>query len=163
MRKLFSQVVRLNPRYRDGCTLLHLCVNSSTPVDTFHTSDIVRFPCALTAKLLVEAGADVEAMDNERNTPLHWIVTYKRAVHAFASLHAIISLLIESGAHVDVFNVDGNTPFDCAATTVAQIILKTQQKMSLKCLAAQSVKKHRLTYQGHVPVQLEKFIELHGR
>ena len=114
------------------------------------------------AKLLVEAGADVEAMDNERNTPLHRIVTYRRVVHDFSSLHAIISLLIESGAHVDVVNVDGNTPFECAATTVAEIILKTQRKLSLKCLAAQSVKKHRLMYQGNVPVQLEKFIELHG-
>ena len=56
-------MVRLNPRYRNGCTLLHLCVNSSTPVDTFHTSDIVRFPCALAAKLLVEAGADVATAD----------------------------------------------------------------------------------------------------
>ena len=155
-------MVRLNPRYRNGSTLLHLSVNSSTPVDTFHTSDIVRFPCALAAKLLVEARADVEAMNNERNTPLHVIVAYKRVVHDFAGLHAIVSLLIESGAHVDVVNVDGNTPFECAATTVAQIILKTQQKMSLKCLAAQSVKRHKLTYQGHVPVQLEKFIELHG-
>ena len=156
------QVVRLNPRYRNGCTLLHLCVESSTSVDSFHISDIVRFPCAVAAKLLVEAGADVEAMDNERNTPLHRIVTYRRVVHDFSSLHAIISLLIESGAHVDVVNVDGNTPFECAATTVAEIILKTQRKLSLKCLAAQSVKKHRLMYQGNVPVQLEKFIELHG-
>merc|ERR1719322_1540025 len=99
---------------------------------------------------------------NSCNDRFEAMKTIYQVVHDFAGLHAIVSLLIESGAHVDVVNVDGNTPFECAATTVAQIILKTQQKMSLKCLAAQSVKRHKLTYQGHVPVQLEKFIELHG-
>ncbi len=155
-------MVRLNPRFRDGRTLLHLCVDSSTQVDNFHTSDVVRFPSAPAARLLVEAGADVGAMDNERNTPLHCIVRYKRVVHDFYTLHNIISLLIESGAHTDVVNLDGQTPFQAAATTVAEIILKTEQRTSLKCLAAQSVKRHGLTYQGNVPTELESFIELHG-
>lgn len=45
---------------------------------------------------------------------------------------------------------------------VAEIILKTQAKLSLKCMAATAVKTHRLTYQGQVPYALESFIELHG-
>jgi Fem-1 family protein b len=88
--KSIYQVVRMNPRYRDGRTLLHLCVDSSTDVDTFHTADIVRFPSAAATRLLVEAGADVETMDNSRNTPLHYIVKYKRVVHDFSTLHSII-------------------------------------------------------------------------
>ena len=45
---------------------------------------------------------------------------------------------------------------------VAEIILKSQSKMSLKCLAAQSVRKYNLTYQGQVPESLESFIQIHG-
>lgn len=45
---------------------------------------------------------------------------------------------------------------------VAEIILKTQMKLSLKCMAANAVKHHKLTYQGQVPQALESFIELHG-
>lgn len=45
---------------------------------------------------------------------------------------------------------------------VAEIILKAQMKLSLKCMAANAVKHHRLTYQGQVPRALESFIELHG-
>jgi hypothetical protein len=37
-------------------------------VDEFHTNSVVRFPCAATTKLLVEAGAEVGAMDEDRNT-----------------------------------------------------------------------------------------------
>ena len=45
---------------------------------------------------------------------------------------------------------------------MAEIILKTQMKLSLKCIAANAVKHHRLKYQGQVPDALESFIELHG-
>lgn len=45
---------------------------------------------------------------------------------------------------------------------VAEIILKTQMKLSLKCIAANAIKHHKLTYEGQVPQALESFIELHG-
>ena len=45
---------------------------------------------------------------------------------------------------------------------VAEIILRTQTKLSLKCMAAKAVKAYNLTYQGQVPQSLESFIELHG-
>ena len=48
--------------------MLHLAVDSETPVDEFHTNSVVTFPCAATTKLLIEAGADVGAMDEDRNT-----------------------------------------------------------------------------------------------
>ena len=46
----------------------------------------------------------------------------------------------------------------CATTGVAEIILKSQAKMSLKCLAAQSVRRYDITYQGQV-IFLKKIVK----
>ncbi|KAJ8681326.1 hypothetical protein QAD02_017113 [Eretmocerus hayati] len=147
---------------KDGQTLLHLAVNAETPVDDFHTNDVCKFPCAATTKLLIQCGADVNAMDNERNTPLHIIVQYEKPISDFMTLHSIILDLIDGGAHMDTVNSQGETPVDAAATGVAKIILRTQTKLSLKCMAAKVVKDYNLSYTGNVPRSLESFIELHG-
>lgn len=120
-------------------------------------------------------------MDYDRNTPLHVIVNYHKPISDFLTLHSIITDLTEAGAHLDCVNKRGETPLEASATGskcydwvcvynlpknmfsgVAEIILKTQMKLSLKCIAANAVKHHKLTYQGQVPEALESFIELHG-
>jgi len=45
---------------------------------------------------------------------------------------------------------------------VAEIILRAQSKLSLKCIAAKAVKAFNINYIGRVPTCLEGFIELHG-
>jgi Fem-1 family protein b len=147
---------------RSGKSLIHMAVDSVTPIDDFHTRDVVRFPCAKTTKLLIEAGADVQVMDNDGNTPLHLIVGYQRVVGDFLTLHSVITSLVDAGAHVDVVNANGKTPMAKASTGVAEIILKSQQRLSLKCLSARAVKRHGLSYIGQVPATLEHFISLHG-
>ncbi|ROT76986.1 protein fem-1 homolog B [Penaeus vannamei] len=155
-------LVRVQARTRSGQTLLHLAVNPDTPVDDFHTNHICRFPCATTTKLLIACGADVNSMDSNRNTPLHLIVPYQKPISDFLTLHNIIMALIENGAHMDTVNQMGATPFDSATTGVAEIILRTQKKLSLKCLAAKVIKVNSIPYKGQVPRLLEAFIELHG-
>ncbi|XP_043674739.1 protein fem-1 homolog B-like isoform X1 [Vespula pensylvanica] len=159
---LVHKLCALQVKMRDGQTLLHLAVNSETPVDDFHTNDVCKFPCAATAKLLVRCGADVNAMDDERNTPLHVIVCYKKATSDFMTLYSIIMELIEAGAHIDTVNSNGKTPYESVATGVAEIVLRTHTKLSLKCMAAKAVKTYNLSYCGNVPRSLESFIELHG-
>ncbi|KAK0096358.1 hypothetical protein PV326_005706 [Microctonus aethiopoides] len=159
---LVHKLCALKMSLRDGQTLLHLAVNAKTPVDDFHTNDVCKFPCAATARLLIQCGADVNAMDNERNTPLHMIVTYQKPISDFMTLHGIILELINGGAHVDTVNSKGETPYDAATTGVAEIILRAQTKLSLKCMAAKAVKTYGLSYTGNVPRSLESFIELHG-
>lgn len=159
---LVHRLCALDVRLRDGQTLLHLAVNADTPVDNFYTNDVCKFPCAATAKLLVKCGADPNAMDNERNTPLHVIVSYKKPISDFITLHSIILDLVGAGAHMDTVNSSGKTPYDAVATGVAEIILRTQTILSLKCMAAKVVKAYNLSYSGNVPRSLESFIELHG-
>ncbi|CAL7950832.1 unnamed protein product [Xylocopa violacea] len=159
---LVHKLCALQLRLKDGQTLLHLAVNAATLVDDFHTNHVCKFPCAATAKLLIHCGADVNAMDNERNTPLHVIVGYKESISDFMTLHSIIMELIDAGAHMDTVNRYGETPYDAVTTGVAEMILRTQTKLSLKCMAAKVVKAYNLSYCGNVPRSLESFIELHG-
>lgn len=76
--KLVYTLNKMNLKLRDGQTLLHLAVNGVTPVDDFHTSDVCRFPCVETVKLLLECGAPVSVMDCSRNSPLHTLTATVR-------------------------------------------------------------------------------------
>lgn len=162
VHQLVFRLNQLQVASRHGQTLLHLCVNAETPVDNFHTNDVCKFPCSATAKLLIQCGADVNAMDRDRNTPLHIIVCYQKPISDFLTLHSIIMELTEAGAHMDTVNTKGKTPFEAATTGVAEIILRTQTKLSLKCIAAKAVQTYNIPYHGHVPQSLESFIDLHG-
>ena len=114
-----------------------------------------KFPCSSTTKLLLQAGADPQAVDRAKNTHTHYhiIVTYKKIVSDFLTLHAIIMALLDHGVHIDSVNAAGQTPLSAASTGVAEIILKSQADMSLKCLAAQSIRKYNLNYIGQVSVR----------
>ncbi len=120
-----------------------------------------RFPCANTAKLLIQCGSDVNATDENRNTPLHIIVAYQKPISDFLTLHAITTNLIESGAHIDSVNSKDETPLNSATTGVAEILLKTQMKLSLKCMSAKAVKKYGISYEKQVPHSLVEFIDIH--
>uniref|UniRef100_A0AAR5Q6D3 Protein fem-1 homolog B n=1 Tax=Dendroctonus ponderosae TaxID=77166 RepID=A0AAR5Q6D3_DENPD len=164
VRRMVFALNQLQLTLRNGQTLLHLACNAETPVDDFHTNDICKFPCAETTRLLIRCGANVNAMDNERNTPLHVIVNYHKAISDFLTLHSIITDLTENGAHTDIVNNKGETPLESSTTgSVAEIILKTQIKISLKCMAANAVKVNNIPYRGLVPSGLDEFIELHGK
>lgn len=86
--KLVYTLNKMNLKLRDGQTLLHLAVNGVTPVDDFHTSDVCRFPCVETVKLLLECGASVSALDCSRNSPLHTLTaTVRKSNELIVILH----------------------------------------------------------------------------
>ncbi|XP_029288939.1 protein fem-1 homolog B [Cottoperca gobio] len=161
INKHIYDLIQLDPRSREGSSLLHLAISSSTPVDDFHTNDVCSFPSAQVTKLLLDCGALVNAVDHEGNTPLHVIVQYNRPISDFLTLHAIIINLVEAGAHTDMTNKQKKTPLDKSTTGVSEILLKTQMKMSLKCLAARAVRQHQITYRNQIPKTLEEFVEFH--
>ncbi|XP_065219810.1 protein fem-1 homolog B-like isoform X2 [Planococcus citri] len=162
VHQLVHNLVNIHATSRHGQSLLHLCVDPDTPIDSFHIIEVCRYPCAETTKFLIKCGADVNAMDDFRNTPLHVIVCYQRSTNDFMTLHSIIIDLIDAGAHIDTVNASGKTPIEVATTGVAEIILRTQTKLNLKCLSAKIVQKYSIPYNGMVPKHLESFIRLHG-
>ncbi|XP_065133398.1 protein fem-1 homolog B [Paramisgurnus dabryanus] len=161
INKQIYDLIRLDPRSRDGLSLLHLAASSGTPVDDFHTNDVCSFPNAQVTKLLIDCGAQVNAVDREGNSPLHLIVQYNRPISDFLTLHSIIISLVEAGAHTDMTNKQKKTPLDKSTTGVSEILLKTQMKMSLKCLAARAVQQHQILYRDQIPKSLEEFVEYH--
>lgn len=86
--------------------------------------ELFRFPCVETTRLLIRCGANVNAMDCDRNTPLHVIVNYHKPISDFITLHSIITELTENGAHVDCVNKRGETPLESSATGVIDDLLK---------------------------------------
>ena len=119
---LLRKLCRQDPRGRVGNTLLHFVV--------FYEMRNVSssFPVLDALKLLLEAGCDVNAVNNEGNTPLHLAVTLKPSnerVHIFTNM---LKVLFDGGAHHDFVNNDGKTPMAIAQTDEARMILS-----SLKC------------------------------
>lgn len=111
---LVFQLNRMDVKMRDGQRLLHLAVNGVSPVDDFHTSDVCKFPCLDTVKLLLHCGAKVDCFDCERNTPLHTLA-YTFQVFRPASndllckVEEISKLFIDAGIHLDSVNCEGQT------------------------------------------------------
>nr|QYC92815.1 Fem-1b [Sinonovacula constricta] len=146
---------------RNGYTPLHMSTDSATIVDDFHVNDVVKFPNGGLCKLLILGGMDVNCQDNQGNTPLHVIVKYNNPVSDFDNLHACMISLLSNGAHQDIRNKDGKTAISAAMTGVADVILRTNMTINLKCFAAQVIRKHDIPYIGHIPKTLERFVELH--
>ena len=161
--KVLFEVIKADYRLSDGSALLHLTVNQEVRMDD--VDQIMRLPNADLTELLLSAGANPTALDGARNTPLHLIVAYKRFINDFATIYKIITQLVSAKIHVDVVNANGKTPLQIAiqSSSVAEIIIKTQTRLSLKCLSAQAVKKFGLEYANEelIPTDLIEFIDLH--
>ena len=148
LRKLCYQ----NPRDQCGNTLLHL-------IEIFGTE---LFPCLDEAKLLLNAGFNVNAMNNDGDTPLHRAVKLlPLSGGKIQFLTDMLHVLFDGGAHHDFVNNDGKTPMDMAKTDEARMILSEKRNLELKCISARAVIKFRIPYLGVVPKTLEKYISMH--
>ncbi len=160
--QLVYRFVKMNLRLeKNNFTPLHMACDESTLVDDFHVSDVVSFPNAALACLLIKCGSSVNAVDVDHNSALHVIVKYGKPISDFLTLHAIIMALLNADVHVDMRNRQGKTAIEASTTGVAEIILRTQMKVSLKCISARAVRKYKLTYRGQIPGSLEEFVDMH--
>lgn len=147
----------INPRNSSGDSLLHLVVSkdnamkSNTFIEDPHT---LIFPDSAVAELLIDCGADVDALNDKLSSPLHIASTrnnYNKDV---------IRVLLERGAHIDRGNLKGDQPHKLLAA-ISECTLNPLQFISLKCLASRKIKELKIPYIGEIPVILEEFIRLH--
>ncbi|XP_050427498.1 protein fem-1 homolog B-like [Adelges cooleyi] len=166
--KIIVEINKLKVKTTKGETLLHLCLNYDTNVDNLFTNGICCFPNYPTMKLLIYCGADVNAIDNNRNTPLHYIdkfiSDFPHIPHTNNCLDTkrMVMELLDSDAHTDFVNNRGVCPHTGFLSTVFN--LTNNNPMSLKCLAARCVRRNiaKVNYHNQLPSELEEFTNLHG-
>ena len=152
---LLKTICKLNPRGYERNTLLHEFIRYSG-----HSGSSQL--CTAAVKLLVNAGFNVNAVNNNGDTALHLAVTSERWDDEHIQfITEILQLLFNGGAHHDFVNNDGKTPMDMAKTDEARMILSERRKLELKCISARAVKKFGIPYLGEVPKTLEKYISMH--
>jgi len=151
---LLSNLSRLDLRdVWQGNTLLHIAVDRDPTYQCL---------CAKTTTLLLNAGVNVNATNNNGDTPLHRAVTFKPAnSDMLHHLTETLKVLLDRGAHLDFVNNNGKTAMDLAEIDEACWMLFEKKTLELKCIAARAVKEFGLPYLGLVPKTLEKFISMH--
>ena len=129
MIDLLQRFLCLEPRTRDGNTLLHLAVWHKTPVprDTVaNWRGVCELPCVETMKLILYAGCDVNSVNTQGNTPLHLAVTFVPGPEQVDILKEMLELLLDLGADTKLVDKNGQTVMDCCETDEARGILSAK-------------------------------------
>ncbi|XP_067309030.1 protein fem-1 homolog A [Pseudorasbora parva] len=151
-RRTVYRLLKLHPRARSGYSPLHMAVDADTTAVGRYP--VGRFPSLPVAELLLECGADVDSRDCENNTPLH--------IAAANGSPEIMAALIRAGAHFDAINGQRKTAYELLdERSSGKHALQPVNHVTLQCLAARAIGKHRLPYKRLIPEEMEAFIELH--
>ena len=158
--KVIYRLLRCQPKTRKRQTLLHLSVKECTSeVDGRFFS---RFPSIAVVELLLECGANVNAVDDEHNTALHLCSEAIRNLETKEHhdlINKIAVLLLKNLAHVDMVNMSGNRAAD--GLTCSLMDMNIHDFVSLKCLAARAIVKYKIQYVGRTLASLESFVQMH--
>ncbi|KAI1301337.1 Protein fem-1 -like protein C [Halotydeus destructor] len=157
LKKAVYQFIQLNPRGKNQWTPLHLACAKDT------SSQSVRFPlCDFPhpemVKLFLEVGACPNDPDTDGNTPLHIVASVNPPATE------ILTMLLDKNAHIDAKNHLGETPVSLIAANPPleqETVINPMRYLSLKCLAAQTVVKSGIQYQGIIGLKLEQFVREH--
>ena len=141
-KQVIHRLVRSQMSDEDGQTFLHCAVLE------FDTDPNV-------AEVLLECGADVNAVDLEHNTALH-LCTGPYAIPGSVLQNEIIKLLLQYSAHLDIINDRGHFAW-------TGLSLNMLDHVSLKCLATAVIRDHKIPYVGQIPKSLESFVQMHCR
>jgi len=155
IHQLVQAVVQTRCRTKQGHTLLHLASISGL---SFVCDDewCSYLPYSATVEALLMAGASVNSVDVDGNTPLHLAVSSKSKTSRQDVRLQVIKLLLQYGAHVDFPNAQGDIASDMLPSTI-----KVINYLSLECLAARAVRKYRLSYRGIVPANVADLVNRH--
>ena len=154
IRQLVRALVQTRFCTSDRRTLLHLAVDpaSSSVADELY-SDL---PSSAVVEALLTAGAAVNEVDSAGNTALHVAVSNRPETSRTAVWLEVIDLLLHHGAHVDIANAKREIASDALPSTVNIL-----NHLSLKCLAAHTIRTHQLLYHGIIPATLADFVDIH--
>ncbi|CAF3855504.1 unnamed protein product [Rotaria sp. Silwood1] len=119
-----------------------------------------HLPILSVIRLLIDAGADVDqAHPRTKSTPLHMIADCVNADIA----RSIIELLFAADAHIDCIDYRNCRPEDRARTLEVKELLRTTQKLSLKCRCAHLINSTNMSYANYLSSRLVVFVRMHGR
>ncbi|XP_063147021.1 protein fem-1 homolog A [Candoia aspera] len=151
-RQTIYRLLKCSPRGKNGFTPLHMAVDKDTT--TVGRYPVGKFPSLHVVNLLLECGADPDSRDYDNNTPLH--------VAARNNCPLIMSALMEAGAHMDATNAFKQTAYELLdEKQLTKAMMQPFNYITLQCLAARALDKHKIPYKGFIPEELEAFIELH--
>jgi Fem-1 family protein b len=114
----------------------------------------------MTTRLLIDCHADVNALDIDRNTPLHILVRNMSSMNVFK----MIDLLCDGGAHLDCVNNKRQTPLESVSIYRLKTIEWLKTKITvfrLKCLCAQIIQRQQLSYENSLSISLINFVQKH--
>jgi ankyrin repeat protein len=135
---------------------LPVCYYSSDTNSLEHIISISRYPSLSTVRLLLQCGADVNASNILRDTPIHVFVSNSNDCN-----ESILQLLCNAGAHLDCANALGETPMDLATDIHTRQLLKARIKLNLKCLCARFIQKNEIPFHRKISHSLAHFVEQH--
>ena len=142
MIDLLQRFLCLEPRTRDGNTLLHLAAWHKTPVrKNAYLRGVCKLPCVETMKLLLHAGCDVNSVNTQGNTPLHLAVTFVPGPEQVDILKRMLELLLDLGANTKLVNKYGQTVMDCCEIDEARGILSAKGGLGAMNIEARKVRK----------------------
>ena len=142
MIELLQRFLYLEPRTRDGNTLLHLAVWHKTPVrKNANLRGVCKLPCVETTKLILHAGCDVNPVNTQGNAPLHLAVTFVPRPDQVEILKEMLELLLDLGADTKLVNKNGQTAMDYCETDEARGILSAKRGPGAMSIEARKVRK----------------------
>ncbi|OWF53219.1 protein fem-1 homolog CG6966-like [Mizuhopecten yessoensis] len=157
---VLKTVLKYDPRGLQRQTLLHMAVDTSTTKRLYESGGLsaIRDEAAL-VRTLLECGAQVNAGDTNQNSPLYCHI---KVIGGIGVIHQrnILDLLLEHGAHVDMCNDVGETPLGISKHNF--VTLHEVKHTKLQCLAANIINKFNIPFRFDIPVNLIRFVEMHG-
>merc|ERR1719511_402005 len=152
VKQAVFEFVSVGARGRGGGSPLHLaCARDSSSVGRY---PICVFPSVPAISLLLECGADPNAVDSEGNTALHTAALNKPAKPA------VIQALLDHGAHFDRVNNDKKAFANLLNKQPLHEIANSVRHTSLACLAARVVRSEGLDT-SPLPATLRTFVTSH--
>ncbi|XP_027045029.1 probable serine/threonine-protein kinase drkD isoform X2 [Pocillopora damicornis] len=156
---LLQRFLSLEPRTRDGNTLLHLAVWHKTPVrKDAYLRGVCKLPCVKAMKLILYAGCDVNSVNTQESTPLHLAVTFVPGPEQVDILKEMLELLLDLGADTKLVNKNGQTVMDCCETDEARGILSAKGGLGAMNIEARKARKNEVTGSGVGEGRGERFV-----